>query len=189
VTGLFAQLAANLYAATREPDYLAWAVRAYDWNVTCLKQSPGLYRNDISDDGTVNPTLWTYNSGAMIGTATVLYRATGDRRWRDRAVADARGALAYWTGDDRLYQQPAIFNAFLFRDLLQLDPAYRSTLDGYAGRLWRANRDPATGLFRFGPGNGGAPDPAQPVGTLNQAAAVQLFALLADAPGQYRQLV
>jgi hypothetical protein len=189
VTGLFAQLAANLYAATREPDYLAWAVRAYDWNVACLKQSPGLYRNDISDDGTVNPTLWTYNSGAMIGTATVLYRATGDRRWRDRAVADARGAMAYWTGDDRLYQQPAIFNAFLFRDLLQLDPAYRSTLDDYAGRLWRANRDPATGLFRFGPGNGGAPDPAQPVGTLNQAAAVQLFALLADAPGQYRQLV
>ncbi|HEY3506168.1 MAG TPA: glycoside hydrolase family 76 protein [Actinocatenispora sp.] len=178
VTGLFAQLSANLYAATRDRTYLAWAVRAYDWNRSCLMSSPGLYRNDIADDGTYDPTLWTYNSGAMIGTATVLYRATGDRHWLDNAVGDARGAMAYWTADDRLYNQPAIFNAFLFRDVLPLAPAYRSTLDGYARRLWQDNRDPATGLFRFQASNGGAPDPARPVNTLNQAAAVQLFALL-----------
>jgi hypothetical protein len=189
VTGLFAQLSANLYAATRDLTYLDWAVRAYDWNRSCLMSSPGLYRNDIADDGTYDPTLWSYNSGAMIGAATVLYKATGDRQWLADAVADARGAMAYWTADDRLYDQPAIFNAFLFRDLLQLDPAYRSTLDGYAARLWDANRDPATGLFRFQPSNGGAPDPAQPVDTLNQAAVVQLFALLGDDPAAYRQLV
>ncbi|GAA4202091.1 glycoside hydrolase family 76 protein [Actinocatenispora rupis] len=180
VTGLFAELAANLYATTRDRSYLDWAVRAYEWNRSCLMSSPGLYRNDIADDGTYDQTLWTYNSGAMIGTATVLYRATGDRRWRDLALGDARGAMAYWTAD-RLYSQPAIFNAFLFRDVLALDPAYRSTLDTYAARLWQDNRDPATGLFRFQASNGGAPDPAQPVNTLNQAAAVQLFALLGNA--------
>jgi hypothetical protein len=54
-------------------------------------------------------------------------------------------------------------------------------LDSYATRLWQDNRDPATGLFRFQASNGGAPDPAQPVGTLNQSAAVQLFALLGRA--------
>ena len=181
VTGLFAQLSAELYAATRDRAYLDWAVRAYDWNRSCLMSSPGLYRNDIADDGTYDPTLWTYNSGAMIAAATVLYKATGDRQWLDNAVGDARGAMAYWTADDRLYNQPAIFNAFLFRDLLPLAPSYRSTLDAYAQRLWDTNRDPATGLFRFQASNGGAPDPAQPVGLLNQAAAVQLFALLGNA--------
>lgn len=181
VTGLFAQLSAELYAATRDRAYLDWAVRAYDWNRSCLMSSPGLYRNDIADDGTYDPTLWTYNSGAMIAAATVLYRATGDRHWLDDARGDARGAMAYWTADDRLYNQPAIFNAFLFRDLLPLAPSYRSTLDAYAQRLWDTNRDPATGLFRFQASNGGAPDPAQPVGLLNQAAAVQLFALLGNA--------
>lgn len=178
VTGLFAELAANLYAVTRDRTYLTWAVRAYSWNRSCLMASPGLYRNDIADDGTYDSTLWTYNSGAMIGAAHVLYQATGDRHWLDNALSDARGAMAYWTADDRLYDQPAVFNAYLFRDLLPLLPEYRSTLDGYAQRLWQDNRDPATGLFRFQASNGGAPDPTQPVGTLNQAAAVQLFALL-----------
>jgi len=182
VTGLFAELSANLYAVTRDRDYLDWAVRAYSWNRTCLMTSPGLYRNDIADDGTYDSTLWTYNSGAMIGTAHVLYQATGDRHWLANARSDARGAMAYWTAGDRLYTQPAIFNAFLFRDLLPLAPAYRSTLDSYAQRLWRDNRDPATGLFRFSSSNGGAPDPALPVNTLNQAAAVQLFALLGQLP-------
>ncbi|GAA1321632.1 glycoside hydrolase family 76 protein [Actinocatenispora thailandica] len=181
VTGLFAELAANLYAITGERDYLHWAVRAYRWNRSCLMSSPGLYRNDIADDGSYDDTLWSYNSGAMIGTAATLYRATGDRHWLSLARGDVRGAMAYWTSGDRLYDQPAVFNAFLFRDVLPIAPGYRSTLDSYAARLWRDNRDPATGLFRFQASNGGAPDPSLPVGTLNQAAAVQLFALLGRA--------
>jgi hypothetical protein len=190
VTGLFAQLSAGLYQITRQPAYLGWAQRAYDWNRDCLRQSAGLYQNDRDDNGTVNTTLWTYNSGAMIGTATELYRATGDRRYLDQAVEDANGALAYWTAQDRLYNQPAIFNSFFFQDLLLLDsqhhdPRFRAALSSYADRLWADNRDPATGLFRFQASNGGAPDPAQPVATLNQAAAVQLFSLLAWDPKDY----
>ncbi|MBP0457805.1 glycoside hydrolase family 76 protein [Streptomyces montanisoli] len=190
VTGLFAQLSAGLYQITHQPRYLDWARRAYDWNRDCLRQAPGLYQNDRDDDGSVNTTLWTYNSGAMIGTATELYRATGDRHYLDQAVEDADGALAYWTADDRLYNQPAVFNSFLFQDLLLLDsqhhdPRYRAALSTYAERLWADNRDPATGLFHFQASNGGAPDPAQPVGTLNQAAAVQLLSLLAWDPDDY----
>ena len=41
----------------------------------CLRSPEGLYQNDISLDGTVNPTLWIYNSGAMIGAGALLYRA------------------------------------------------------------------------------------------------------------------
>jgi hypothetical protein len=193
VTGLFAQLSADLYQITRQPTYLTWAKQAYQWNRNCLMQSPGLYSNDIANDGTVDPTLWSYNSGAMIGTATELYRATGNTAYLNNAISDANGAMAHWTANGRLYQQPAIFNSYLFQDLLLLDsvrpnPAYYSTLQNYAEQVWDDNRNASNNLFSFQGGNGGAPDPSLPVRTLNQSAVVQLFSLLAWDPQDYDRL-
>jgi hypothetical protein len=184
ITGLTAQLAAHLYEETRNPSYLTWSTRLYDWNNRCLKQSLGLYQNSIADDGTVDPTLWTYNSGAMIGTATVLYRATGDAGWLRQASSAARASLRHWKADDRLQQQPAIFNAFYFKDLMLLDsvqhdPAYRAAAQQWATATWRDNRDADTGLFHFQPSGGGDPDPDRPAATLDQAAVIQVFAALA----------
>lgn len=136
-------------------------------------------------DGT-NPTLWTYNSGAMIGTATAIFRGTGDRSYLDRAVDDAQGSLAYWTQGTRLHDQPAIFNSFYIEDLLALgavrpDPAYLKTASDYAAATYAGNRDPATGLFRFQLSGGGDYDPAAPAETLEQSAMIQIFATLAAA--------
>ncbi|MFZ4180062.1 hypothetical protein ACOZCG_02960 [Streptomyces pseudogriseolus] len=122
----------------------------------------------------------------MIGTATALYRGTGDAAYLRTAVEDARGSLAYWTEGSRLHDQPAVFNAFYFKDLLDLDavrpdPAYLRAMSAYADSTYGSNRDPATGLFRFQPSNGGDYDPAAPAATLNQSAMVQIFATLADA--------
>lgn len=184
VTGLTAQLAAHLYEETHDTSYLTWSTRLFDWNDRCLRQSAGLYENSLADDGTVDRTLWTYNSGAMIGTATILYRATGDAAWLRKASAAARASLRYWKADDRLQQQPAIFNAFYFKDLLLLDsvqhdPAYRAAAERWANTTWRDNRDAATGLFHFQPSGGGDPDPDRPAATLDQAAVIQVFAALA----------
>ena len=188
VTGLGAQLAAHLYLIRHQRADLDFARKLFGWNQRCLRQSAGLYWNDISYDGVVNETLWTYNSGAMIASATLLYRATHDRSYLREAVAAARGALDYWTTGDRLYQQPAIFNAYLLNDLLLLsseapDARYRAVFEGYAARLWSENRDAATGLFHFQASGGGAPDPANvPAQTLEQSAVVQIFAALAWSP-------
>lgn len=184
VTGLTAQLAAHLYEETHDTSYLTWSTRLFDWNDRCLRQSAGLYENSLADDGTVDRTLWTYNSGAMIGTATILYRATGDAAWLRKASAAARASLRYWKADDRLQQQPAIFNAFYFKDLLLLDsvqhdPAYRAAAERWANTTWRDNRDATTGLFHFQPSGGGDPDPDRPAATLDQAAVIQVFAALA----------
>jgi uncharacterized protein YyaL (SSP411 family) len=186
VTALSAQLAARLYEHTRDRAYLDRAERWYGWVYACMRTAPGLYVNDRGDDGSTNETLWTYNSGAMIGTATALYRGTGDARYLRKAVEDARGSLAYWTGGTRLHDQPAVFNAFYFKDLLDLDavrpdPAYLKAMSTYADSTYRSNRDTSTGLFRFQPSNGGDYDPAAPAATLNQSAMVQIFATLADA--------
>ncbi len=184
VTGLAAELAAELYAIEHDGRFLASAKKWYEWNWSCLRQSPGLYDNSRDDDGTVNTTLWTYNSGAMIGTATTLYRATGDRGYLDRAVEDADGSLAYWKQGDRLHDQPAVFNAIYFDNLRLLnevrpDGAYRKTAAAYAERTWRENRTPSDGLFRFQPSGGGDHDPAAQAETLEQSAMVQIFAGLA----------
>ncbi|MGW0350727.1 glycoside hydrolase family 76 protein [Streptomyces anthocyanicus] len=186
VTALSAQLAARLFEHTRNRAYLDKAEQWYGWVYACMRKAPGLYVNDRGDDGSTNETLWTYNSGAMIGTATALYRGTGDARYLEKAVADARGSLAYWTGGTRLHDQPAVFNAFYFKDLLDLDAvrpdsAYLSAMSAYADNTYRSNRDASSGLFRFQPSNGGDYDPAAPAATLNQSAMVQIFATLADA--------
>ncbi|MCT2590707.1 glycoside hydrolase family 76 protein [Streptomyces sp. N2-109] len=184
VTGLSAQLAAELYAIDHDEQFLASAKKWYEWNWSCLRQSPGLYNNSRDDDGTVNTTLWSYNSGAMIGTATTLYRATGNQSYLDRAVEDAKGSLTYWKQGDRLHDQPAIFNAFYFDNLRILnevrpDRAYRKTAATYAEQTWKDNRTPSDGLFRFQPSGGGDHDPAAQSETLEQSAMVQIFAGLA----------
>lgn len=192
VTALSAQLAARLYEHTRDRAYLRKAEQWYGWVYSCMRKAPGLYLNDRGDDGSVNETLWTYNSGAMIGTATALYRGTGRTAYLKKAVADARGSLAYWTEGSRLHDQPAIFNSFYFKDLLDLDairpnPAYLKAMSGYADSTYKSNRDTSTGLFRFQPSNGGDYDPTAPAATLNQSAMVQIFATLADATHKRRR--
>lgn len=191
VTGLATELAAHLYEITGKRSYLDWADRLYTWNRTCLRSPEGLYWNDISVDGTVNPTLWIYNSGAMIGAGTLLYRATGDRDYLESAEADATAALDYWTAENRYFDQPAIFNSIFFKNLLLLDsaahdPRYRAVVETYAEHTWASNRDPALGLFRFPPSGGGPYDPSYRPETLEQSAVIQTFALLAWKSRDYR---
>ncbi len=190
VTGLGAELAVRLYLITHESDYLAWGTRLFDWNQRCLQAGPGMYWNDMSYDGTVNQTFWSYNSGAMIGAATLLYRATGTASYLTDATAEADGALQYWTADDRLFNQPAIFNSFFFNNLLLLDSVqhdarYLQVMSSYAQREWYSNRDPQTGLFHFQASGGGPYNPSGPAQTLEQSAMVQMFSALAWRPSQY----
>ena len=190
VTSLASELAAHLHEETGKKHYLDWATRTYDWVRKCMRRGDGLYANGLRFDGVTEETLWTYNSGSMIGAATLHHRATGSTSSLKSAVEDAEGAMSYWSADDRLYGQPAIFNAILFANLLLLQSEaksqdYRDIMTRYAERVWRENRDADTGLFRFQGGGGGAPDPNLRPQTLHQSAATQIFALLAWTTRDY----
>jgi hypothetical protein len=189
-TGLASELATHLYEATHDRSYLDWGRRLYEWNRTCMRSPEGLYWNDIDFQGNIDKTLWIYNSGAMIGAGTLLYRATGQRAYLAQAQADAGAAVGYWSADDRYFDQPCVFNAIFFANLLLLDSqrdnrGYRPVIQRYADHIWSSNRDPMTGLFKFQPSGGGAFDPSARPETLEQSAAVQIFALLAWDPDTY----
>jgi hypothetical protein len=172
-----AQLGLRLYLATGEQEYLDRARECYAWAERTLRDpADGLYWDHIKFDGTIERTKWSYNQGMMLGAATLLARATGDDTYLARARQLADAALDFYTAEDRLWQQDPPFNAIFFRNLRLLgdDDRSHSLLTTYAARAWTSGRDPRTGLFHFGR--------RSPVNLLYQAAAVQIFALLASAP-------
>lgn len=179
-----AELGLHLYLLTHERGYLTWAKRMFEWADGCLLAPNGLYWDHIDLAGTIEKTQWSYNQGVMLGAATLLYKATGDRKYLTKAKSIATASLAFYGAEDRLWNQPARFNAIFFKNLLILDgvshdAAYKKTMQAYADRAYDEARDPATGLYHFDEG---------PVQLLEQSAPVQINALLAWPRSRYGQL-
>lgn len=178
-----AQLGLRLHEITGEKHYLDWALRMYDWTNTYLQRPDGLYNDHMSLDGTIESTVWSYNQGVPIGVNVLLYEATGDRAYLTEAKRIARAAETFYA-DGRLEAQPAFFNSIYFKNLLLLESVtggshYRGAMQDYADHVWETNRDAATGLFSFD---------GESTQLLDQAAMVQIYAVLGWAPSQWRNL-
>lgn len=174
-TGNAALLALQLYGLYHSPAYLAFAKEAYDWTTTCLGTQAGLIRDHTDHIGRVDPTVWSYNQGAMIAAGVDLYRASGDRRYLVAAERTARAELRL-LGDPLTSHDDPIFLAIFYRDLRTLiaadpDAGVRSSVERFADEAWTRSRNPATGLFAFGD--------REPT-LLEQAAMVQIYAQLAE---------
>ena len=179
-----AELGLHLALLTGDRSAVADSRRMYDWVNGTLLAPNGLYWDHVDLKGTIEKTQWTYNQGVMLGAAALLGQATGDGAYLDRATQLAHQALDFYTAANRLYTQDRIFGAIFFRNLLRLhsvrpDGGYRQAMQSYADRLWEAV-DPATGVL--------AVQPYKPVDLLDQAALVQLYALLAWDPAQYGKI-
>jgi hypothetical protein len=173
-----AELGLELYQATRNPFYLNWATRMYDWVYTYMRDpSDGLFWDHVNLAGQVNTAKWSYNQGTPIGANVLFYEVTGNPTYLQRAQQIANAAISHY--GSALIQQPVSFNAIFLRNLLMLyqlvpNPAYAAEAANFGQQIWTSNRDASTGLFHFGT-NGITP-------LLDQAAAVQVFSLLADTP-------
>ncbi len=175
-----AELAVDLYRLTRNVAYLQFAEMAYAWVRRCLLQANGLYADHVQANGAVEPTLWSYNQGTMIGAGTLLYQATGNGAYLYQARQTARAALAYFT-PERLGSEIPFFPAVYFRNLMYLDsvthdPPGPRLAQSYVDYAWQ-NLRLASDIFVAG-----SPPSAQ---LLVQSAIVQIYGLLSSPPSTY----
>src|SRR6202050_4605046 len=114
-----AELAMQLYRITHNSEYLQFAEMAYEWVRACLLQPSGLYADHIRQHGVVEPMLWSYNQGTMIGAGTLLYQATGNSEYLFQARQTAKAAFSYFT-PARLGSENPFFPLVYFRNVMYL---------------------------------------------------------------------
>ncbi len=175
-----AELGVQLYKITGNVQYLRFAEMAYNWVRACLLQSSGMYADHIRSHGVVDPTLWSYNQGTMIGAGTLLYQATGNSGYLYQARQTAQAALAYYS-PQRLGEENPFFVSVYFRNILYLDavthdPPGPKLAQTYVDYAWEHLRN-SSDIFVAG-----SPASAQ---LLYQAAIVQIYALLSSSPTTY----
>ena len=175
-----AELAAQLYRLTSNPEYLRFAEKAYTWVRTCLLTPTGLYADHIGRRGVVEPHLWSYNQGSMIGAGTLLYQATHNGAYLYQARQTAKAALSHFT-PQLLGEEIPFFASIYFRNLLYLDSV---THDPPGPRIAQAYVDYAWTHLRLQNNVfvAGSPASAQ---LLVQSAIVQIYALLSSPPSTY----
>jgi Glycosyl hydrolase family 76 len=175
-----AELALQLYRLTGNAQYLQFALQAYEWVRTCLLEPNNLYGDHVNRKGVIEPHLYSYTQGVMIGAGTLLYQATGDSAYLYQARQTAAAALAYFT-PERLGAENPFFPSIYFRNLMYLDavthdppgPKIAQAYVDYAWKHLRLSND----LFVAG-----SPPSGQ---LLVQAAIVQIYALLSSSPSTY----
>jgi hypothetical protein len=174
------ELGVQLYRITHEPQYLSFAQMAYAWVRRCLLTSSDLYADHIFNGGEVEPMVWSYNQGSMMGAGALLYQATGDGAYLYQARQTAKAALAYFTLEKLELENP-FFASVYFRNLLYLDsvthdPPGPRIVQSFVDYAWQ-NLRVSNYLFVSG-----SPSTST---LLGQAAIVQLYALLCIPAATY----
>jgi hypothetical protein len=175
-----AELSLQLYRITANPQYLQFALMAYEWVRRCLTESNGLFADHLNRKGVQEPQAWSYNQGSMIGAGTLLYEVSGNSEYLYEARQSAKAALSYFTAE-RLASEIPFFVSIYFRNLLYLDsvthdPPGKRIAQAYVNYAW-AHLRLKNDLFVAG-----SPPASQ---LLVQAAIVQIYALLSSPPGSY----
>jgi hypothetical protein len=178
--GPAAELGVQLYRVTGNAAYLQFAETTYEWVRSCLRTSNELYYDHIRLHGAIDKTEWSYNQGSMMGAGALLYQATGNGAYLYQARQTAKAALSYFTIPRLLGENP-FFVSVYFRNLMYLDsvthdPPGATLAQNYINSVWVHQRL-SDSLFAFG-----SPPTTQ---LLDQAAVVQIYALLSTSPSTY----
>lgn len=144
-TGAAGLLFATLAAAPAELDPAVrtrLAARAHDaagFLQQRLLRSDGLVADHVRADGTVEPSVWSYNQGL----AVALFDQTGHGQWAD----DLEAAVAAGMPASVRHRQPAAFTSIWYRTQLARHPAAEIPgLAEYLHEAWDHGRD-RCGLF------------------------------------------
>jgi len=125
-----------------------------------LRDADGLVRDHVRADGTVEPSIYSYNQGLLIAAAL----QAGDHQLADEA---SEAGTAHFTAD-RLWGQAVSFNAIYAKAQLRMGAP--AAITEYADRLVEEGRDDAGWFTRAGRYDDGA--------VLDTAGALQIFTML-----------
>lgn len=162
--GMATLSALKLYQATGENKYLEWGKRFYKWMHSRMRNPDGIYFNDVKMDGKPNPTYYTYNTGAMLESAMLLYKFTREASYFKEAQLVAKNSLRFFSkqelGVRRFNVDLPWFLTVLFRGyeslyhvdknpeyikaiLIDLDRAWENAADrnGLLSAKWATNQN------------------------------------------------
>lgn len=178
---------AKLYIETGNQSYLDWSIKLYGWLKANLLSENGVFWDHISEDGKIEKTTWTYNTGMMISAAVWLYEDTHKQEYLKDAAYFAESAFLRFPRPDStkglsLYPDTPWFNLLLFQgfiDLYRVD-GNREYIDSMISNLdyaWEQSRD---GLGYIYPSlNGGLIENYRYHSLLDQASFTECYALAA----------
>lgn len=174
--------ALRLYAMG-DKDQLSWAQRLCAWTNVNLQDKDGLFWDNISTEGKIEKTKWTYNTALMIRANLGLYKVTREPKYLAEARREADAGIARWADPQTgAFADDAKFNHLFSEALLEAYEAtkeikYLNAVRRDADFAWRYVRDVNNGGFwnQWRKGNHSADDRKT---MIENAAAARLFWLL-----------
>lgn len=150
--GMATLAALKIYEGTKDPYYLEWGLKFYNWMKANLRNSKGLYANDKKMDGSILEVYWTYNSGSMLEASMLLYDVTKDVGYLQEAKAIAAACHQHFSTppDDKgktwFKVDEPWFATVLFRGYESLyhvtgDPIYLERILERVDYVWENGRD------------------------------------------------
>jgi predicted alpha-1,6-mannanase (GH76 family) len=135
-------------------ELIAFAIRCSEF-VLSLQNTEGVIADHLRADGSIEPSVYSYNQGTTIGLHLALGRIAESSAAIETAGALARTSTAYYTEPDRLWRESPAFVAILLRHLAVLRADTGTDVGQSLQTQWLAQalnaRDPVTGFYT---GNG-----------------------------------
>lgn len=166
-------LALQLYNVTKQKSYLDTAILLYDWTNKYLLSPKGVYFDALKmKDKKIDRAFYTYNTGTMLQSNVLLYKATKNPKYLKEAQRLATAAELYFYRNNRLPGN-YWFNAVLLRGYVELfnveknKNRFKFFYDD-ADKIWEQEKD-ETGLV--------GKDKSKKL--IDQAAMIEIYARLA----------
>lgn len=194
-------LSCKLYEITKDPVYLEWGKKVYDWLMAYV-QDPAdhLFWDNVSpaennpmEIGRIEKNKYAYNAGQPLQLACMLYKFTGEQAYLDKAQEIALACYNQWfinyhstvlNKDFRILSpDDAWFHAVMSRGFFELysidnDPKYLNDLRYTMLEAWYGEARQPNGLINDNDLSGRG-DPKTQWEIRQQAALIEMMARLA----------
>ncbi|MFM9872602.1 MAG: glycoside hydrolase family 76 protein [Fimbriimonadaceae bacterium] len=174
--GPAALTALKLYQATNDRKYLAQAQQIIAWLDATLRDSDGLYFDNMDSHSQIQRTKWSYNTALPIQTHLMLYQINQTEANLKAAQQSVDSAIKFWVGPSGEIKDDAGFAVHLVDALFAFnEPKYTAIAERAVEYAYQNTRT-KEGFYA---NRWDRPNPEKPGNLLAQASAARAFSLLA----------